>query len=101
MDSPFPVDFDTNVDEASHYMKVLANKHRLIVMCKIKSKPHTVSELVTLTGMSQPALSMHLAKLRDEGMVSTEREGKEVYYSIANNHLRDLVEHVCYRFQCW
>lgn len=40
MDSPFSVDFDSNVDEASHYMNVLANKHRLIVMCKIKSKPH-------------------------------------------------------------
>lgn len=100
MDSPRPINFDSNVDKASHYMKVLANKHRLIVMCKIKSKPYTVSELVSMTGMSQPALSMHLAKLRDEGMVSAERAGKEVFYSIANDHLKGLVEHVCCRFQC-
>ncbi len=101
MDSPYPVDFSNNVDQATDYMKVLANRGRLIVMCKISRRPYTVSELVQLTGMSQPALSMHLAKLRDANMVTTNRDGKEIYYSIANAELKDLVEHICYRFQCW
>lgn len=101
MDSPFPVNFSSNIDSAIHYMKVLANRHRLMVVCKIAREPHSVSELIELTGMSQPALSMHLARLRDEAMVTTQRQGKEIYYSIANYDLKDLVEHVTYRFQCW
>jgi len=101
MDSPFPVDFETNANEATHYMKVLANKGRLMVMCKISYRPYTVSELVAVTGMGQPALSMHLARLRQERMVTTTRRGKAVYYTIANSHLRALVEVICYRFQCW
>jgi DNA-binding transcriptional ArsR family regulator len=101
MDSPFAVDFESNLDTATGYMKVLANRSRLMVMCKITREPHSVSELVELTGMSQPALSHQLAKLRDDGMVKTERRGKEIYYSIANRKLSELVEHICYQFQCW
>lgn len=101
MDSPFAVDFESNLDTATGYMKVLANRSRLMVMCKITREPHSVSELVELTGMSQPALSHQLAKLREDGMVKTERRGKEIYYSIANRKLSELVEHICYQFQCW
>lgn len=82
-------------------MKMLANRGRLIVMCKISKRPYSVSELVLLTGMSQPALSLHLAKLREEEMVMTERRGKEIYYSIASQKLKELVEHISYKFQCW
>lgn len=101
MDSPYPVDFDLNMNKAIDYMKILANRSRLLVMCKISREPHSVSELVALTGMSQPALSHQLAKLREEGMVSTERKGKQIYYSVASPALADLVEYVCYQFQCW
>jgi ArsR family transcriptional regulator len=101
MDSPCVVDFQKNLDQATQCLKVLANRNRLVVMCKIVRQPHTVSELVELTGLSQPALSLHLAKLRNEGMVSTKRQGKQVYYSIACPELEELVEHICYRFQCW
>lgn len=101
MDSLFPVDFESNLDTATGYMKVLANRSRLMVMCKITREPHSVSELVKLTGMSQPALSHQLARLREDSMVKAERRGKEIFYSIANQQLADLVEHICYQFQCW
>ena len=101
MDSPFAVDFESNLNTATGYMKVLANRSRLLVMCKITREPHSVSELVELTGMSQPALSHQLAKLREDGMVKTQRRGKEIYYSIASRQLSELVEHICYQFQCW
>lgn len=101
MDSPFTVNFESNLDTATGYLKILANRSRLMVMCKITREPHSVSELVELTGMSQPALSHQLAKLRENGMVKTERRGKEIYYSIANHKLSELVEHICYQFQCW
>lgn len=101
MDSPLIVDFESNLEKASEYMKVLANRSRLMVLCKITREPHSVTELVELTGMTQPALSHQLAKLREDHMVTTERRGKEIYYSIANQKLADLVEHICYQFQCW
>lgn len=101
VDSPFSVNFEKNLETATQYMKILSNKHRMLVMCKITQEPHSVSELVTLTGLSQPALSHQLAKLRDMNMVSTNRLGKEIYYSIANPELAGLIEDICYRFQCW
>lgn len=101
MDSPFAVNFESNIDIAAEYMKVLANRSRLVVMCNITREPHSVSELVEITGMSQPALSHQLAKLREDGMVKTQRKGKEIYYSIANRQLTELLEYICYQFQCW
>lgn len=101
MDSPYAVNFDGNLDQATQHLKTLANRHRLLVMCKIARQPLTVSELVELMDISQPALSLHLAKLREEEMVKTRREGKQIYYSIANPKLADLVEHICYQFKCW
>lgn len=101
MDSPFPVNLESNLDAATAHMKVLANRSRLLVMYKITRKPHTVSELIDVTGMSQTALSHQLAKLREDGMVHTQRQGKAVYYSIASCQLSELVEHIFYKFQCW
>ncbi len=99
MDSLFSRDIEMKLDKATHYLKVLANRNRLFIMCKITHKPHSVSELTALTGMSQTALSHQLAKLRKDGMVSTERKGKEIYYAIANQHLADLIKHICKQFQ--
>jgi ArsR family transcriptional regulator len=101
MDSPYLVNFEGNLINATHYMKILSNQHRLKVMCRIVHAPHTVSELVELTGISQPALSLHLAKLREEKMVEAKRDGKQVFYRIANHQLAALVEHICYQFKCW
>ena len=101
MDSPFPVDYANNLNIATGYMKVLASRPRLIIMFNIRHEPHSVSELMQMTGMSQTALSHQLAKLRKIGMVMSERKGKEIYYSIANRRLSELVEYICYQFQCW
>lgn len=99
MSSFFSTETEQALDEVTKYMKVLSHRSRLIVMCKVTRKPHSVSELIELTGMSQTALSHQLAKLREEKMVKAERKGKEIYYSIANQHLADLVEYICCKFQ--
>jgi DNA-binding transcriptional ArsR family regulator len=59
-----------------------------------------VNELQEITGLSQPALSMHLARLREEEMVTTEKSGRHVYYRIGDDRLADLVQYVCQRFSC-
>jgi DNA-binding transcriptional ArsR family regulator len=101
MDSPYPTDQNKNAENASKYLKVLSNKNRLLVMCSIVRKPKTVGDLVKITKLSQPALSLHLAELRRNKMLDSKKIGKQVFYTISSNRLRDLVEHLCYKFECW
>lgn len=101
MDSPYPTDQKKNAEEATTYLKVLSKKERLLVMCNILRKPKTVSQLVAVTKLSQPALSLHLSELRKNKMLKSNKVGKQVYYEISNRKLKDLVEHLCHKFECW
>ena len=68
--------------QASALLKTLSNIDRLILLCHITEGELCVSELETITGVSQPTLSQQLGVLREEGLVSTRREGRQIYYSI-------------------
>lgn len=70
--------------EAAAMLKALANPSRLLVLCALVTREHTVGELEALTGLSQSAISQHLARLRDSEMVRTRREAQLVYYSLEN-----------------
>ncbi len=70
--------------EAADLLKALANPHRLLVLCQLEAGEMQVSQLQTASGLSQSALSQHLARLREEGLVATRREGVAVFYRIAN-----------------
>jgi DNA-binding transcriptional ArsR family regulator len=58
----------------------------------------TVSELVELTGLSQSAVSQHLARLREGGMVRTRREATTIFYRVADQGVHDLIGMLCDRF---
>ena len=73
--------------EACALLKVLANEDRLMLLCQIASARHNVGELEAITGIRQPTLSQQLAVLRQEGLVETEKEGKYVYYRLANDNV--------------
>lgn len=68
--------------QASALLKTLSNIDRLILLCHMTEGELCVSELETITGVSQPTLSQQLGVLREEGLVSTRREGRQIYYSI-------------------
>ena len=84
---------------ASGLLKVLANQDRLLLLCQMTQGDYCVSELEEMTGVRQPTLSQQLTVLRDENMVTTRREGKQIYYSIASREamavLRVLYELFC------
>ena len=65
-------------------LKVLANPDRMTLLCQLTQGEHCVSELETILGIGQPTLSQQLAVLRDEELVRTRREGKQIFYSIAS-----------------
>lgn len=78
--------------------KVLGNESRLQLLRLLGAEPRTVGALVTATGMSQSLVSQHLRTLRQAGLASAVRHGKEVTYSVADSHVThvigDALEHV-------
>ena len=68
---------------ASRLLKVFANEHRLMILCHLTKGERSVGELERLIGLSQSALSQHLARLREDGLVQTRRMAQTIYYSIA------------------
>ena len=70
--------------EAAAMMAALSHEARLRVLCDLVGGERMAGELVQRSGLSQSALSQHLAKLREEGLVATRREGQAIYYRIAD-----------------
>jgi DNA-binding transcriptional ArsR family regulator len=65
-------------------MKVLSNPDRLLLLCQLSQEEKRVGELQEKLGILQPTLSQQLTVLRDEALVRTRRDGKNIYYQIAN-----------------
>ncbi|MEZ5501633.1 MAG: metalloregulator ArsR/SmtB family transcription factor [Halioglobus sp.] len=82
----------SNVREASSLLKSLSNPSRLLVLCALVNRKHTVSELEALTGLSQSAISQHLARLREEHLVATERAAQRIYYSLSSERAKAVLE---------
>ena len=70
--------------EAETFLKALANRYRLMVLCELHQGERSVGELQDTVGLSQSALSQHLARLRTDALVATRREGHTIFYSIAS-----------------
>ncbi len=83
-----------NAQDASALLKSLANPSRLLVLCALVTREHTVGELEELTGLSQSAVSQHLARLRDEQIVATRRDAQRVFYSLENPGVQAVLETV-------
>ncbi len=85
--SPRQLDLDKlrgAADQACALLKVMSNPHRLMILCQLLHGERSVGELVTLIGLSQSALSQHLAKLRHYRLVATRRQAQTIYYRIAS-----------------
>jgi len=80
-----------NIDAASALLKSLANPSRLKVLCALVSREHTAGELEELTGLSQSAISQHLARLREEQVVATRREAQRIYYSLHSQEVAAVI----------
>lgn len=76
--------FQRAAGQAAGLMRVLANEHRLMILCRLGAGELSVGALLDGTVLSQSSLSQHLARLRAEGLVTTRREGTTVFYRIAD-----------------
>lgn len=77
--------------KATCFLRVLANEDRLLLLCQLTAGEKCVSDLESLTKITQPTLSQQLGILRMEGLVSTRREGKYIYYSIADDRVHAML----------
>ena len=78
-----PQQLQHSAREASVLLKAMSNEHRLLILCQLEGGEKSVGELVRLVGLSQSALSQHLARLRRDSLVRTRREAQTIYYSVA------------------
>jgi DNA-binding transcriptional ArsR family regulator len=85
--------------EAEAFLKALANRHRLMVLCELHRGERSVGELQEAVGLSQSALSQHLARLREDALVATRREGHTIHYSIASPAVSQVIA-VLYNHYC-
>lgn len=76
--------FEASAAQAARLLRAMANERRLMILCQLTDRERSVGELVPLVGLSQSALSQHLAVLREEGVVATRREAQTVWYRIAD-----------------
>ena len=80
-------------------LKLLANEDRLLLLCQLSQGELCVSELEVQLGIHQPTLSQQLGVLRTEGAVATRRQGKNIYYSLADPAMLEIVA-VLHRLYC-
>ena len=87
---PLTTDFDLPAmriaaDQACSLMRVMSNPDRLLLLCQLAQGERRVGELEELLDIQQPTLSQQLAVLRDESLVETRREGKQIFYRITSD----------------
>jgi ArsR family transcriptional regulator len=79
-------------DAAAQFLKALSHEGRLMILCHLGSGEKSVTELETLLGSRQAAVSQQLARLRIEGLVTCRREGKTIFYAIGDARVRKVVD---------
>lgn len=80
-----------SASQAAAYLKTLAHEGRLMILCHLGTGERSVGELEALLQMRQAAVSQMLARLRDEGLVTTRREGKTIYYSLLDEKTEQMI----------
>src|SRR4029077_16053943 len=80
-----------NAKRASDFLKALAHESRLMILCILAEGEKSVSELEDLLRLRQPTVSQQLARLRADGLVSTRRDGKAIYYKLASDEARIVI----------
>ncbi|MBV38268.1 MAG: ArsR family transcriptional regulator [Rhodospirillaceae bacterium] len=81
-----------NARDASRVLKAMANERRLLILCHLSEGESSVGELESLLGISQSALSQHLARLRKDGLVTPRRAAQNIYYSLQGEEARSIIE---------
>jgi ArsR family transcriptional regulator len=89
----------TSSCDASAFLKAISHEGRLMILCHLVTGEKSVTELEELLSARQAAVSQQLARLRLEGLVTPRRDGKAIYYSLADDRPKRVLE-VMYDMFC-
>jgi ArsR family transcriptional regulator, virulence genes transcriptional regulator len=78
-------------ENAAQFLKLIANTNRLLILCTLQDGAANVGQLEQKLGVSQPALSQHLARMRQEGVLETKRQGQHIFYSVKDPRIAALM----------
>jgi DNA-binding transcriptional ArsR family regulator len=87
-----------NAQKVASFLKAIANENRLLILHHLADGEKSVSELELLLGIRQPTLSQQLARLRADGLVTTRRAAKLIYYSLASEDAYRVIQFLESRF---
>ncbi|PAY07097.1 transcriptional regulator [Bradyrhizobium sp. UFLA03-84] len=79
-------------DQAGNLLKALSNRHRLLIICQLIDGERSVGELAEFLDLRDSTVSQHLALLRKDGLVSARRDGQTIFYSIASEPARKVLQ---------
>jgi DNA-binding transcriptional ArsR family regulator len=97
--SPQPDKMFASARRASDFLKALAHETRLLLLCLLSQRERSVTELENILRLRQPTVSQQLARLRLDGLVTTRRDGKTIYYRINDDDVRRVIS-VVYDIFC-
>ncbi|CAM6277704.1 DNA-binding transcriptional regulator, ArsR family [Citrobacter sedlakii] len=81
-----------SAEQAAALLKAMSNSKRLLILCMLCGSPGTsAGELARITGLSASATSQHLARMRDEGLIDSQRDAQRILYSIKNTAVNALI----------
>lgn len=80
-----------NATEAANFLKAISHEGRLMILCHLSTGEKSVTELEELLSARQAAVSQQLARLRLEGLVTPRRDGKTIYYALADNRPKQVI----------
>ncbi|MBX7058849.1 MAG: metalloregulator ArsR/SmtB family transcription factor [Leptospirales bacterium] len=81
-----------NAAQAAELLKSMAHEGRLLALCQLIGTERSVGQLEESTGLSQSALSQHLARLRAQGLVAARRKGQSVFYALADERATRVIQ---------
>lgn len=84
--------FEARATEAAQMLKALSNEKRLMILCKLLEHGEmNVNALIDDVGLSQSAMSQHLARMREEKIVETRRDAQQIFYRVADPRVREIL----------
>jgi DNA-binding transcriptional ArsR family regulator len=92
-------DLKPKIVQAAGLMEMLSQPTRLLILCKLLEGELSVQHLADEAGLSQPAMSHHLKKLRDSGLVKTRRDAQTIYYSLQGKQVSEVLK-VLHKLYC-
>jgi ArsR family transcriptional regulator len=92
LDFPSPDEIAAHAEAAESFLRSIANRHRLMILCALGEGEVSAGELSRRIGITQSNLSRHLAMLRAEGLVDTRREATTIFYRVASGRVRTILQ---------